>query len=508
MNPFNPLFLQASIFVPLIAAFVLIIRKPENENFVRSVALLGFIVPALCSVWLFFEYNVAAITHGGYAFYSNIDTGLNGLGISLKLGLNGISAPLYLLAGIVGLAAGYHAIITKVENISRYLVLLLLMQAGLMGVFASIDIFFFFFFHEFALVPTFIMIGVWGGKGRRTAAMEMTVYLTLGALITLVGLIALYVSCGIGSFDLISLKQFLAKYPLLVTVENNIFPILLIGFGILVSLFPFHSWAPRGYAAAPTPTAMMHAGVLKKFGLYGLIQIAAPLLPQGAANWSFFLAILALCNVFILGLVTTSQRDLKQMIGYSSVMHMGYCFLGIVTLSTIGIGGTILLMFAHGLSVALLFLMSSLLYKRTQTFDMTAMGGLYKKTPILAAFFLTAIMANIGLPGFANFWGELTIFISLWEYSHWMTFVAIFGIVISAVYGLRAMAWIFMGKPRDSFKDQYNSEDMTDISIAERVPAVLLIATLVIIGFWPRPMSDFINDELKTTVYEIKSIQQ
>ncbi|PIY62021.1 MAG: NADH-quinone oxidoreductase subunit N, partial [Verrucomicrobia bacterium CG_4_10_14_0_8_um_filter_43_34] len=190
MNPFNPLFLQASIFVPLIAAFVLIIRKPENENFVRSVALLGFIVPALCSVWLFFEYNVAAITHGGYAFYSNIDTGLNGLGISLKLGLNGISAPLYLLAGIVGLAAGYHAIITKVENISRYLVLLLLMQAGLMGVFASIDIFFFFFFHEFALVPTFIMIGVWGGKGRRTAAMEMTVYLTLGALITLVGLIA------------------------------------------------------------------------------------------------------------------------------------------------------------------------------------------------------------------------------------------------------------------------------------------------------------------------------
>src|SRR5690606_19702777 len=221
----------------------------------------------------------------GYAYVTDIATGLEHWGIRLTLGLNGISLPLFLLSGVVGLAAGLYALQSGAERLSQYLTLLLMMVGGLMGVFASIDVFFFYFFHEFALIPTFIMIGVWGGRDRHYAAMKITIYLTLGALISLAGLIALYVQSGAGSFNLLELRAALAEESIATAVQKYSFALLLFGFGILVSLWPFHTWAPLGYGAAPTSAAMLHAGVLKKFGLYGLVQIAAPLLPEGAANW-------------------------------------------------------------------------------------------------------------------------------------------------------------------------------------------------------------------------------
>ena len=245
-------------------------------------------------------------------------------------------------------------------------------------------------------------------------------------------------------------------------VQKHIFGLLMFGFGILVSLWPFHTWAPLGYGAAPSSAAMLHAGVLKKFGLYGLIQIALPLLPAGGTaavviplpwlpgihtTWIGLLAWLALGNVLVIGLVTMAQRDLKQMVGYSSVMHMGYAFLGIACLSVLGAGGVVMLMVAHGLSVALLFLLATSIHHRTQTFDLAEMGGLAQQAPVLAAFFTAATLASIGLPGFANFWGELTIFVALWKFSPWMTAAAVAGIVISAVYGLRAAARVFFGPP-------------------------------------------------------------
>jgi NADH-quinone oxidoreductase subunit M len=241
---------------------------------------------------------------------------LDGLGIGLKLGLNGISLPLFVLAGIVGFAAGLYAIQSGAERLKIYLMLLLVMQGGLMGVFASVDIFFFYFFHELALIPTFIMVGIWGGRDRNYAAMKLTIYLTLGAMLSLIGLIALYVKSGAHSFDLIELRRVIAAQPLEVTVQHNIFGLLALGFGILVSLWPLHTWAPLGYGAAPSSAAMLHAGVLKKFGLYGLIQIALPLLPAGLIHWSHPLAWLAVVgNVLVIGFVTIAQRDLKQMVG-------------------------------------------------------------------------------------------------------------------------------------------------------------------------------------------------
>ena len=266
------------------------------------------------------------------------------------------------------------------ERPHLYLALLMFMQGGLMGTFASIDIFFFYFFHEFALIPTFIMIGIWGGAGRRSAAIEMTIYLTLGAMLSLLGLIALYIGSGAESFSLIELRDYLAATAGGHGAEQH-FALLLFGFGILVSLFPFHSWAPKGYAVAPTGAAMLHAGVLKKFGLYGLLQIAAPLLPEGrrigcpgSCGW--------LGNILIIGLITIAQRDLKMMLGYSSVMHMGYAFLGIATFSVVGIGGAAddgCARTLRGLAVHAVHL-----YLSPQSdFDMQHMGGLATRAPVL-----------------------------------------------------------------------------------------------------------------------------
>ena len=496
----NSLFLLAAILAPLLAGCLLLPGARYSLTTTRAVAAFGFGWPLIIGLLLYCLFQPSLT--GGYNFELRVPTGLESIGIWLHLGLNGVSMPLFLLAGVVGFAAGLYAMHSNAERLHLYLALLLFMQGGLMGTFASVDVFFFYFFHEFALIPTFIMIGIWGGAGRRGAAIEMTIYLTLGALISLLGLIALYVKSGVDSFSLLALREYLAAQPLSETVQGNIFPLLLFGFGILVSLFPFHSWAPKGYAVAPTGAAMLHAGVLKKFGLYGLLQIAAPLLPAGAAQWFPWLVALALGNILIIGLVTIAQRDLKMMLGYSSVMHMGYAFLGIATFSVVGVGGALLMLFAHGLSVALLFMLSTCIYHRSQTFDMQSMGGLAARTPVLAAFFVAGTMASIGLPGFANFWGEFTIFAALaeTEATRWIVAPAAIGIVISAIYGLRAVANIFYGPPQAAFRRRLEDEAIQDMRHHEQFPAVVLVVALLIVGFFPRLLSDAANKEL-TEIY-------
>jgi NADH-quinone oxidoreductase subunit M len=308
------------------------------------------------------------------------------------------------------------------------------------------------------------------------------------------------VKSGAHSFDLIALRQALAAAPLADTLQKNIFGLLTLGFGILVSLWPLHTWAPLAYGAAPTSAAMLHAGVLKKFGLYGLIQVALPLLPLGLGPWAHKLAWLAVGgNVLVIGFITIAQRDLKQMVGYSSVMHMGYAFLGIAAGSTLGLGGVVLLMVAHGLSVALLFLLSTSVYHRTHTFAMDEMGGLAQNAPVLAALFVAATFASIGLPGFANFWGELTIFVALWKFSPLITALAIAGVVISAVYGLRSAANVFFGEPTAEFAKVAAEHPPGDIRWSERLPALVLIAALLFVGFWPKSFSTAIDAALAPT---------
>jgi NADH-quinone oxidoreductase subunit M len=482
----NQIVLVIAVLFPLCVALSLTISGQLTERAVKITAMIGFGVTAIGAVWLGATY-AALGADGGYAFTLVRGTGLESLGVFLHLGLNGISMPLFVMAGLVGLAAGGYAISGRTERLRLFLILLLVMQTGLMGLFASVDILFFYLFHEFALIPTFILIAMWGGRGRKMVALELTIYLTAGAMITLAGLLLLYLGSGFSPaerpFDMISLRLALGS----ISHGTTIAGLLLLGFGVLVSLFPFHSWAPKGYATAPAANAMLHAGVLKKFGLYGLIQIVLPVLPEGMAAWGPTLMWLALGNIVIIGFVTIAQRDLKLMLGNASVMHMGYAFLGLFAYSVVGVGGAVLMMFAHGLSIALLFLLADVVERRAGTTELSELGGLAQPAPVLAGFFVAAMMASIGLPGFANFWGELGIFVSLWQSATpWVLAPAILGIVLSAIYGLRAVSRVFFGEAKTAYAGG-------DLTLAEKWPAVLLLLGLFLAGFWPRLISDDLN---------------
>ena len=303
-------------------------------------------------------------------------------------------------------------------------------------------------------------------------------------------LLLLYLKSDAVAFNMIELRAFASS----VEYGSLISALLLLGFGVLVSLFPFHSWAPNGYATAPASNAMLHAGVLKKFGLYGLVQIVLPILPAGFIEWSPALMWLALGNIIIIGFVTMAQRDLKMMLGNASVMHMGYAFLGLFAFSTVGVGGAVMMMFAHGFSIALLFLLADVIERRAGTTELSELGGMGKEAPVLAAFFIAATMASIGLPGFANFWGELAIFVSLWDSATpWVIAPAAAGIVISAVYGLRAVSKIFFGEA----KAKYEGGDLTAL---EKWPALVLLIGLLAVGFWPRLVSDDIDAAVQDVI--------
>jgi NADH-quinone oxidoreductase subunit M len=291
------------------------------------------------------------------------------------------------------------------------------------------------------------------------------------------------------------------------STQNKIFGLLLFGFGILVALFPFHTWAAKGYESAPTSVSMLHAGVLKKFGLYGLIQIAVPLLPEGASTWSSYLMWLALGNVLFVGFVTMAQTNLKSMVGYGSVMHMGYCFLGIATCSALGAGSGVMLMVAHGLSVSGMFLLAKFVHQRSGTFEMSQMGGLGSKTPLLACFFIAMTLATIGLPGFGNFWGEFGIFLSLGQDRENLFFLvlAASGIIISAIFGLRAVAKIFYGTASDDLLEHEKQNPILDLKYSEILPASIILIPLLFLGLWPKATSERIDNEINIRYSELDS---
>lgn len=482
MNELSGTLLNAAVFAPFAAALFMLCPACRGA-YARGLGVLASGVSMVCAcvlaVWMWF-YALGTAETGFYAFVCNMDFKYFE---TPAFGLNAVSAPMLALAGIVGFCAALYSAREDMPSPRLFMFLLMVMLGGLMGAFASVNLLCMYMFHEFALIPTFAAILLWGGAGREGAAMQMAIYLTAGALVSLTGIIALFAQTGAETFSLCDIIMAAASNPVSGEWQKTIFALLLFGLGTLVSLFPFYSWAPRTYAAAPTAFSMLHAGVLKKFGLYVLVQAALPLLPLGAACWSWTLAVLAIFNVIFIGLVTVAQRDLKMMVSYSSVAHMGLCFLGLVAASVLGVGGAVLLMFGHGLSVALLFMLTNCVVNRTGQWDMLKMGGLYARTPVLAGFFIAATFASLGLPGFANFWGELTILTSLWAYSPAVCALGATGLIISSIYGLRAVARVFFGKPTAAIAERFDS--ITDITLREKIPAAILIAALVFAGFCP-----------------------
>ena len=480
---------------PLLAALLLVFVPANYRVIIRFVALAATFISMVLAVDMFCHFQTGVT---GFQFEQQIPW-VDSLGISYHVGVDGLNVGLILMGAIVGFAAACCSWeIQKREK--EFYILLLIMTGGILGAFASLDMFFFYFLHELALVPTFIMIGVWGrGERKNYATYQITIYLSIGALLALIGLIALYVQLGAHTFDLPALTKFVQdpKNALTLKAQNFIFPLLLFGFGILVSLWPFHSWAPLGYGSAPTPTAMLHAGVLKKFGLYGLIRIALPLLPQAAQGWVQVIAWLAIGNIVYVGFVAMRQRNLNLLIGNSSVAHMGIIFLGIASLSLIGITGAVFIMIAHGFLAALTFGLSGYLYNKAGTLEMGELGGLCRKLPFIGTALLMAAMAGCGLPGFANFVGEATVFFGAWSQPalRVVSVLAVWGaLVIGGVYMTRAIRTTLHGP----LPARWN--ELRDATFWRRVPFVLLLASLFIFGCFPKLLTDKIQHDVKPLI--------
>jgi NADH-quinone oxidoreductase subunit M len=473
---------------PLLAALLLLVVPRNYRVIIRGVAVLATLVSAVLAIKMFCDYGNAKPDDYGFRFVQQIPW-VESLGISYHVGVDGLNVGLILMGAIVAFAAALcaHEIQSREKE---FYILLLVMAGGILGAFASLDLFFFYFLHEFALIPTFIMIGVWGrGDRKNFATFQITIYLSIGALIALIGLIALYLQSGAHTFDIPKLIDYAKKNPLPADAQNFIFPLLLFGFGILVSLWPFHSWAPLGYGVAPSPTAMIHAGVIKKFGLYGLIRIALPLLPAAAQYWMQILALLCVGNILFIGWVAMRQRDLNLLIGNSSVAHMGFIFLGIASLNVIGVSGAVLIMIAHGFLAALSFALSGFIYQQTGTLKMTDLGGLCRKLPFIGTALLMAAMAGCGLPGFANFAGEVTVFFGAWTKFPLITVIALWGsLVIGGVYMTRAIRTVLHGP----LPEKWNG--LADAShLWRKLPYALLLANLFIFGMWPGVLTEKIG---------------
>jgi len=480
--------------LPMLAA-LLILLIPRNFRFViRSLALLATFLSLILAVVMFCKFD-AGKAADGFQFEQQHEWAA-AMKSSFHVGVDGINLGLILMGAVVVFAAVCVSRQIK-EREKEFYILLLLMGGGILGAFASLDLFFLYFFHELALVPTFIMIGIWGkGENKNFAAFQITLYLSLGALLVLLGLLALYLQLPVSerTFDIVRLTHYLKVHPMPAAPQRLIFPLLLFGFGILVSLWPFHTWAPLGYGSAPTPTAMIHAGVLKKFGLYGLIRIALPLMPDEAQHWANILSVLCLGNILYCGLVAMRQRDLNLLIGNSSVAHMGFAFLGIASLSLIGITGTVVIMVAHGFLAALTFSLSGYLREELKTVDMDQMGGLLRKLPFIGTVMIMAMLAGCGLPGFAGFPGEVLVLFGSWQRSEVITGLAVWGaLVIAGVYMLRAIRDIWHGD-----KEWAGISDA--LTFWRRLPYALLLGSLIIFGCFPRLLTDNIKASVAPVV--------
>lgn len=481
--------------IPLATAVALLFLPKKWGTVAWFASFAATLASAVLSIVAFCKFEPGL---EGIQFETNL-TWVSSLGINFHTGLDGINVGLILMGAIVSFVAACLSWDIKTRE-KEFAILLLLMSGGILGAFASFDMFFFYIFHEIALIPTFIMIGVWGnGENKNFATFQITIYLTVGALITLVGIILLYLKTGANTFDMIEISKHIQKHALGNNTQGLIYGILVIGFGILVSLWPFYSWAPTGYAAAPTPAAMMHAGVIKKFGLLGLLRIGVPLLSIGAIQWSHVIAVLCLGNILYCGWVAMQQKNFNLLLGYSSVAHMGFAFLGIASLSLIGITGVVFMMIAHGFLAALGFALSGWYLRQTGTLEIDQMGGLLKKLPFMGTALLMAMFAGCGLPGFANFIGELLVFFGAWkDFSFYVIFGCWGALIIGAVYMLNAARKILHGEIPSNLSKLRDAP-----SLWRKIPYSILIAALLFFGVFPYTLTKRIEPAVKTILKHV-----
>ena len=466
-----------TVYISFFGALALIFVPAPAARAVALVAALGSLA---CAVSGLLEYNLNSgiVTVQKFSWIPN-------LGIDYHLAVDGISLTLVLLTGIaavVGILFSWNIEHRAKEFFAFYLALI----GGVYGVFISFDLFLLFVFYELAIIPKYFLIAIWGSTNREYGAMKLVLYSFVGSAMVLIGLIAAYVIAGLETgaytFNLLQLAQF--KFP--EAFQYWAFPLVFVGFAILAGLWPFHTWAPTGHVAAPTAASMLLAGVVMKLGAYGALRVAMTLFPQGLAAWRFEIAVLAVIGIVYGALVALVQRDFKFVIGYSSVSHMGFVLLGLMTLTTIGLSGAVLQMFSHDILAGLLFaVVGRMVYDRTHTRELDDLEAmqLNRAMPFAAFTFVIAGLASMGMPGFSGFIAELQVLIGAWQAFPILAILCGLGIIIAVAYTLRAIQKAFYSGQRLAAVEYTNH--LATISMPERIGAVVLIVATVVVGLYP-----------------------
>src|SRR5262245_11024380 len=485
--------LLAILLIPAAAALTLLLIPGASPKVVRAVSFVATLVVLVLAVFLTLDFSSTtsatdtAGTGAGAHVYKYVVAWdwVPALHLQFKLGVDGIGVAMVLLTALT-IFTGVCISFSIQTRPKEFFVNLLALVTGVFGVFTSLDLFFYYFFYELAVIPMFRLIGCWGSttrtKSRDYASMKLVLMLTTGAVIALVGLLAVYVKAK--TFDMVALENFAVSGGFSRSFQMAWFPAVFLGFAALVPMWPLHSWSPGGHAAAPAAVSMLHAGVLMKLGAYGILRVAVTYFPDAAAGYLPWLRVLCCFNIVYGGLVAMAQRDMKFVVGYSSSSHMGYVLLGVATTNAIGMQGAVFLMFAHGLMTALAFSLIGFFYDQTHTRMLDDLGGLMKRLPYVGTCFVIMSMASAGLPGFANFVAELLVIVGAWQQGMVVPAVlAAWGIVITGVYILRTVRDAFFGRmPRrwESLEDARTP--------LQRMPYALLIAVLLFFGFYPQPL--------------------
>ena len=493
--------LTATVFLPAVGALILLLLVKGNKN-VRNFAVFIALADLVLSliVFSFFDRSEGA---DRFQFVDKItwipDVGLNA---HFFLAVDGLSAPLVALTGLLGMCAilaSWHVGL----RVKEYFVWLLVLQTAVMVVFTSMDLLLFFLFWELELVPMFMLISVWGSGRKEYSAMKFLIFTIFGSGFMLVGIVAVYLTPGVGTFDMVELSTkttMLTSAGLLIPM-SGLFWLFFAGFAIKLPTWPVHTWLPDAHTDAPTAASVMLAGVLLKMGGYGLLRINVGMFPSQADEFAWVLVVLGVVSVLYGAVITMRQTDLKRLIAYSSVSHMGLVLVGIGsvgisegTLSVTGLNGAAMQLFTHGTVTGLLFLSVGLVYERTHTRHIPDLGGLAGRMPVVAVAMLIAGLASLGLPGLSGFVSELLVFLGAYQAYDWPTVLAVLGIVLAAGYILWMMQRTFFGVRRESFND------LPDASLVEALPLGLMLITIIGVGVYPSVLTDVFESGLNPMV--------
>lgn len=477
--------LSVTVFEPLAGAFLLMCIPKERIKLIKCLAAVFAFIALLFSLLIFFAYNSAV---SGMQFVEFFPW-LPDMGINYHLGVDGISIPMVMLTNIIGFSAVYSSWHTD-DRTKEFFILLLFLLTGLSGTFVTRDLILFFLFFEVVVIPIYLMIIMWGTSKQFTkeyAGMKLTIYLLIGSAFLLISLITLFVKAynmtGVPTMSIEALAQL--QYPM--GFQLFIFAMMSFCFCTLISMFPFHAWSPDGHVAAPTAVSMLHAGVLKSIGGYGMIRVALYIFPEAGKVILPILAVLGVAGVVYAAYICIHQQDLKYVVGFSSVSHMGYVIIGITAFNIISLNAAVIMMFAHGIMAALFFTMVGTIYHKAGTRMIGDFSGLAHHMPRLAVGFMISGLACLGLPGLINFIGEFMTFIGVYQTYHVVGVLTAMGIIFASIYNIRAVGNILFGPPMEKW------QGLPDMNLPEMVPLLVLGGCMLLGGIYPGPLLDMIN---------------